>query len=155
VQAGQKQREEGKFSPLGMLRRTPGVLSAKETDEKEIKKGTIDLDAKNPGTWVVDHHLRSLIVAIGPFKSPSHEEFSRWQSAVSCMKTVFGKPPQGPRRNVDDREEPAYRISFAEMQRMHLRKLQIGLVNHAVTMYSKKDESTDWEKDLAAYSELQ
>lgn len=52
------------------------------------------------------------------------------------------------------REIPRYRVSFAEMQRMHLRKLQIKLVKHAVYMYKdgREAENSTWEKDLAEYS---
>jgi hypothetical protein len=47
-----------------------------------------------------------------------------------------------------------FRVSFAELQRMKLRRLQIRLVNHAVSM-SKSDQETErWEEDLAQYSEL-
>lgn len=45
-----------------------------------------------------------------------------------------------------------YRVSFVEMQRMHLRKLQIKLVKHAVDMYHTRNETETWETDLAAYS---
>lgn len=43
------------------------------------------------------------------------------------------------------------------MQRMHLRKLQIRLVKHAVYMYKdgREAENSTWEKDLAEYSRLQ
>lgn len=55
------------------------------------------------------------------------------------------------------REIPRYRVNFAEMQRMHLRKLQIRLVKHAVYMYKdgREAENSTWEKDLAEYSRLQ
>lgn len=55
-------------------------------------------------------------------------------------------------RKTDACQEDIFRVSFAEMQRMNLRKLQIKLVKHAVTMSHTGDESPDWEKDLAAYS---
>lgn len=43
------------------------------------------------------------------------------------------------------------------MQRMHLRKLQIKLVKHAVYMYKdgREAEKSTWEKELAEYSMLQ
>lgn len=47
-----------------------------------------------------------------------------------------------------------FRVSFAEMQRMRLRKLQIKLVEHAVVMKSSGMEPDDWEADLAEYSKL-
>lgn len=40
---------------------------------------------------------------------------------------------------------------------MHLRKLQIKLVKHAVYMYKdgREAENSKWERDLAEYSRLQ
>ncbi|KAK3294478.1 uncharacterized protein B0H64DRAFT_418360 [Chaetomium fimeti] len=46
----------------------------------------------------------------------------------------------------------SYRISFAELQRMHLRKLQCKLVKHVVDMRFRNKEPDDWEADLQAYT---
>jgi hypothetical protein len=45
-----------------------------------------------------------------------------------------------------------FRISFAELQRMHMRKLQCKLLQHVVEMYHKGDETTGWEAALKDYS---
>ncbi|KAG8166577.1 hypothetical protein KVR01_002266 [Diaporthe batatas] len=108
--------------------------------------GVIHLDPGEPGLWLVDHHLYGLIEEIVPSEIESFP-----QRIISCVKLLLGDPPQGQRLNKKKKPEETYRISFAEMQRMHLRKLQISLVDHAVTMYSKKEESNNWERDLAAY----
>lgn len=55
------------------------------------------------------------------------------------------------RKPVNFRKE-IHRVSFVEMQRMHLRKLQIKLIKHAVEMYHTRNETEAWETDLAAYS---
>jgi hypothetical protein len=41
-----------------------------------------------------------------------------------------------------------YRVNFAELQRMHMRKLQVKLIQHTVTMNSGKVESEGREDDL-------
>lgn len=68
----------------------------------------------------------------------------------------IGKTKEKPRSRgqVEPWSSQVFRVSFAEMQRMHLRKLQIKLINHAFLIHNEKDESIcDWEADLAAYSE--
>lgn len=55
----------------------------------------------------------------------------------------------------DEQEaNPEFQISFAEMQRMHLRKLQIKLMEHAIHVRTIGEEPQDWGKDLAEYGEL-
>ena len=43
-------------------------------------------------------------------------------------------------------------VSFAELQRMRLRKLQIKLVKQAVDMHHTGQETEDWEETLQQYS---
>jgi len=51
------------------------------------------------------------------------------------------------------RPEPrSYRISLAELQRIHLRKLQCKCVKHVVDMRFRNIEPPNWEADLEAYS---
>jgi hypothetical protein len=44
------------------------------------------------------------------------------------------------------------RVSLAELQRMHLRKLQVKLAKNAVDMRYDELEPPDWEKNLQDYS---
>jgi hypothetical protein len=44
------------------------------------------------------------------------------------------------------------KFSFAELQRMRLRKLQYKLINLTADMYFDKEEADDWEKLLQQYS---
>jgi hypothetical protein len=46
---------------------------------------------------------------------------------------------------------PRYRISFAELQRMRLRKLQCQLVKDVMEMYSSNEEVKGWEERLQEY----
>ncbi|KAH6627499.1 hypothetical protein F5144DRAFT_652073 [Chaetomium tenue] len=46
-----------------------------------------------------------------------------------------------------------FRVSFAEMQRLKLRKLQVKLVDHAIDMFVSKQESVGWEKNLEKYTQ--
>ena len=45
-------------------------------------------------------------------------------------------------------------VSFAELQRMRLRKLQITLVRHAIRMHYSNKESEGWEETLQQYSNV-
>jgi hypothetical protein len=121
----------------------------KRVKENLVDFGNVELHAEEPGPWVVDHHLSALVLEIVP---PPGERFQ--QRVISWLRAKMGKSHQANRIDEDGNAEQTFRVSFAEMQRMHLRKLQVGLVKHAVTMYTTKDETQDWEKDLAAYSQL-
>ena len=45
-----------------------------------------------------------------------------------------------------------FRVSFAEVQRMRIRKLQCQMVRHVVEMRVKGQESDGWEDTLEKYS---
>ena len=48
-------------------------------------------------------------------------------------------------------EERRFRVSFAELQRMQLRKLQITLVENMLNMRYSNRQSEGWEKTLREY----
>lgn len=48
--------------------------------------------------------------------------------------------------------ERSFRVHFAEMQRMHMRKVQVKLIKHGVEMRATNKESPGWEEDLKEYS---
>lgn len=52
--------------------------------------------------------------------------------------------PQSVKRGLD--------VSFAGLQRMRMRKLQIELVNRVMSMHFKNKEPDDWESLLKEYS---
>ena len=82
------------------------------------------------------------------------------------MRDTFGIRPAEKRESKGEKSEDQnggqsaaspdslYRVIFAEMQRMHLRKLQIKLVRHAVYVYKEGREPgiSSWEGSLAEYS---
>ncbi|EAQ87730.1 hypothetical protein CHGG_04349 [Chaetomium globosum CBS 148.51] len=112
-------------------------------------------DTKTFNTFVISHHKDNLIEKVeettpllgGPglisrFKrlkeTPSTTESDAW------TRQEAGGSSDGPHQS--------YRISFAELQRMHLRKLQCKLVKHVADMRFRNKEPDDWEADLQAYT---
>lgn len=88
----------------------------------------LDFDPRAPGKFAVDQHYDNLVTRV-KYTRPGGQDAEH--HAIT---------------------ETSYRISFAELQRMHLRKIQSKLINHAVHMRITKRESRDWESDLAQYS---
>jgi hypothetical protein len=62
------------------------------------------------------------------------------------------KPEPEPKPDSDQKRY--MQVSFAELQRMRLRKLQIKLVRHAVRMRYSNKESEGWEETLQQYSNV-
>ncbi|ROW13910.1 hypothetical protein VPNG_03591 [Cytospora leucostoma] len=95
------------------------------------------LDPLAPGVWTVDHHYENLIqeIATGHLSLPAGVQ----------------DPADVEKGDGLQKYQRVFRISFAEMQRMHLRKLQIKLIKHAVDMRVSKQESDRWEDELAQY----
>ncbi|ROW10731.1 hypothetical protein VPNG_05128 [Cytospora leucostoma] len=124
------------------------LYSGKRSRNKRARQGTVVLDPEHPGRWVVDHHRPNLIEEVGPLSTNPGKGLRRW--APSFMRASWDKSYEK-RDEGSQSPQRIFRVSFAEMQRMHLRKLQIELVRHAVTMYSTKRESRKWEEILAAY----
>lgn len=52
----------------------------------------------------------------------------------------------------EDTDERELAISFAGLQRMRMRKLQIELANRVMTMHFKNEEPKDWETLMKEYS---
>lgn len=138
---------DSKPSPIENVWRILCIPCFTGAEKKEDELGHVELDAWKPGPWVVDHHLRGLVLEI----MPSSAEGFR-QQLISRVRDMVGKSRQDQRLNDEKKPERTFRVSFAEMQRMHLRKLQVSLAKHAVTMYTTRDETQKWEEDLAAYS---
>ena len=96
---------------------------------------------KSPG-WLVNHHRANLVQLV------SNRRFLNFS-----IRELFGVDQK---RNLAGRT--GFRVDFAELQRMHMRKLQINLIRHAAIMADKGEESKDdskgtsWEKDLKDYS---
>ncbi|KAK2050385.1 hypothetical protein LZ31DRAFT_548230 [Colletotrichum somersetense] len=108
------------------------------------------LDRDNPGDWAIKHHLNSLITRLKP--EPS--------SGVSIPGKLGTKIREMQHRKPDSARQPTptssgdnmrFRTSFAEVQRMRIRKLQCQLVRH-VKMRLDGNESPGWEQTLEQYS---
>ncbi|KAK1756973.1 hypothetical protein QBC47DRAFT_400600 [Echria macrotheca] len=83
--------------------------------------------------WLVNHHRANLVQAVSCQRSSGHERL--------------------PIRDLHDGLR-GFRVEFAELQRMKMRKLQIKLIQHAVYMAKNGEEPAepkDWEKDLEEY----
>ncbi|CAM1505788.1 Fc.00g114250.m01.CDS01 [Cosmosporella sp. VM-42] len=110
-------------------------------------------DMDNLLTWAIDHHrgrgiLRSikqkqpnaLIQYLSPHNKRRKNSVSRADSE-SQVRGEWKRPHEG----------KSFRVSFAEMQRMRLRKLQCKLVEHAVQIDQHGKEPDHWESDLQDY----
>ncbi|KAK4211281.1 hypothetical protein QBC37DRAFT_290673, partial [Rhypophila decipiens] len=124
-------------------------------------KDRIHLDREAPGDFVIRHHRDSLVVRLEDY------EPGKLQSTVAGMKTKLSnlRPGKSPSDDDKDDEEAQrkknaaaasgdgkrFRISFAEVQRMKIRKLQCQLVRHVVKMRLDGHESPGWEDTLEKY----
>ncbi|KAK3296387.1 uncharacterized protein B0H64DRAFT_169180 [Chaetomium fimeti] len=93
-------------------------------------------DAENQGKWAVEHHHKGLI----------HEVVGARKKSKQWLNGLLGITEPAPRERI-------FRVSFAEMQRLKLRKLQVKLVDHAIDMTTLNQESAGWERDLAQYTQ--
>ncbi|KAF2236942.1 hypothetical protein EV356DRAFT_530455 [Viridothelium virens] len=96
--------------------------SAENVHDDLFRLSPEDIIPEDPNEWLVRHHLKGLLRVYDVSRHPDAKE-SKGHIAVS----------------------------FAEMQRMRLRKLQIKLVYQAVEMYCTSKESEGWEQTLQQY----
>ncbi|CAN8104429.1 unnamed protein product [Discula destructiva] len=150
VNSGFVEERANASPPAQVLTALLNLLPFNRSDASEKKdKGDVELDTDDPGPWVVDHHLRNLIEEVVPPEEIPTRDLRR--RILNRVRRIKGKSYQNKRLDKNKAPVRTFRVSFAELQRMHLRKLQIRLVKHAVNMYGTKSESDGWEKDLAAY----
>lgn len=117
-------------------------------------KRNVHLNPNNPGDWVIRHHRSSLVVQL------DDHEVGKIRSTLGGMREKL----QGFRLGDEEAHKetkPAvsgdgkrFRVSFAEVQRMRIRKLQCQLVRHVVKMRLDGHESPGWEETLEQYSML-
>ncbi|KID81584.1 hypothetical protein MGU_11075 [Metarhizium guizhouense ARSEF 977] len=98
--------------------------------------------------WLVNHHRANLVWPIS-----NRDSLNFW------IRHLLRR---GQDENLSGRK--GFRVDFTELQRMHMRKLQIKLIRHAVSMVQEGKEPTNpkgdegnntecsWEQDLQAYS---
>ncbi|RYP51521.1 hypothetical protein DL768_003163 [Monosporascus sp. mg162] len=105
----------------------------------------------DPGPWVISHHALGLITSIEKRRSPYSDFLDWWNRG----RRVEGSEIEDSEKREKQWERPDenndFRISFAELQRMRLRKLQCKLVKHVAHMKKTGRESESWEEDLETY----
>ncbi|KAH6839470.1 hypothetical protein B0I37DRAFT_386542 [Chaetomium sp. MPI-CAGE-AT-0009] len=140
------------YAPDARRYRSPGVTNpavtplaiqshgpAPSKESPAVKGPSVTLhsrDADNQGNWVVEHHRRGLIYEVVGARRKS----KRW------LNRVLGITEPAPRERI-------FHVSFAEMQRLKLRKLQVKLVDHAMDMLTSNREPDGWERHLAQYTQ--
>ncbi|KFY98416.1 hypothetical protein V498_01483 [Pseudogymnoascus sp. VKM F-4517 (FW-2822)] len=117
-------------------------------------KSKIHLDRDNPGDWVIRHHRSSLVVHL------KDHEVGKIRSTLSGMRKKLqgfklgDEEAQKQTKSAASGDGKRFRVSFAEVQRMRIRKLQCQLVRHVVKMRLNGHESPGWEETLEQYSTL-
>lgn len=147
----------------------PGAVAEGVRDERE-EDDRLQID--KPGNWVLKHHRNNLVVELTPPKISFIEStLSPVLKKIREIKEGRKRPDVAPRTSSGDamttttttatNTTPTYapsgdgrrfRISFAEVQRMRIRKLQCELVRHVVNMRREGHESAGWEEALKEYS---
>ncbi|KAH6856257.1 hypothetical protein B0I37DRAFT_389588 [Chaetomium sp. MPI-CAGE-AT-0009] len=110
---------------------------------------------KSFNTFAASHHKDNLIEKVEETtpllgRPGLRNRFkSKGTTSTSAEGDNWTRPAPG---SPNSEPHKSYRISFAELQRMHLRKLQCKLVKHVVDMRFRNKEPGDWEADLQAYT---
>ncbi|EFY91180.1 hypothetical protein MAC_02851 [Metarhizium acridum CQMa 102] len=87
--------------------------------------------------WLINHHRANLVWPIS-----NRDSLNFW------IRYVLHRDQD---KNLRGRK--GFRVDFTELQRMHMRKLQIKLIRHVAFMVDKGQEpESSWEQDLQAYS---
>jgi hypothetical protein len=97
------------------------------------------LDPDEPWPWLINHHRKSICGVIYKPGKP-------W----AALRSLSSEKGRGP--NERDNASRSFRVSIAELQRMHLVKLQCKVTKHALHMYQKDQEPEDWADDVHSYS---
>ncbi len=107
----------------------------------------VRLDSSNSATWAINHHLPNLVKEL---HLPKRRLLQR---GLDWIRATFGFGDD-PRKMVDTsalRDGKCFRVSFAELQRMKMRKLQCVLVGDVVYMRNHGSEPPNWERSLDDY----
>jgi hypothetical protein len=119
------------------------ISQIREARKDRSGRSSNRLNPENPGLWALHLHKPNLLMEIKKPKS----------NFVSKMCSKYLKSPCGTVSEEchDDPTDRRFRVSFAELQRMQLRKLQCILVRDVIKMYDSGKESGEWEKTLHQY----
>lgn len=103
-----------------------------------------------PGEFAIRHHRSGLVVQLDEYNVGRAE--SLFDTLAS--KLAGRKDNKHPTANATSGDGKRFRISFAEVQRMRIRKLQCQLVRHIVNIRLSGRESSGWEETLKEYSTI-
>lgn len=124
--------------------------SIKSSSSKSQASSAESIDPKEPGPWVLHHHKGNFITEI---RKPEHKTaFKRLDDWTMSMKAGELKDDKEKRKSIKW-EDRRFRVNFAELLRMQLRKLQITLVENVVEMRYSNRESDKWEEHMRKYGE--
>ncbi|KAK7423834.1 hypothetical protein QQZ08_008878 [Neonectria magnoliae] len=140
IDSVKSRRSSGEAPPSPSLEE-PGDITPPAGHGQDAESTGKDLDRSRPGEWVIYHHRSSLITEI------QNPEDGYLQAALKALG-INGERPVSTSSNGDGRR---FRISFAEVQRMRIRKLQCQLVRHVAKMRLDGHESPGWERTLEQY----
>ncbi|KAF4818307.1 hypothetical protein CGCSCA5_v005392 [Colletotrichum siamense] len=140
--AGRRRSRESGHGPPG-----PIVTESYQMPLPRNVRHTLHLDRDDPGDWAVNHHLPNLIARL------DEPELSSVGSKLNDLSTKLREIQYGRKSDPTPSSEDGmrFRISFAEVQRMRIRKLQCQLVRHVVKMRLNGSESPGWEQTLEQY----
>ena len=142
------ERNEAHASPAKAAEKLTGEITNPPV-LNEVECGSLDFD--KPGLWVINHHQKGLITKIYEPKpglfSGLLENFSHGGTKKPASRDEGSELWRGPT------EKLSYRISFAELQRVKLRKLQCKLVKHVVDMRYCAIDPPGWEDDLRQFGQ--
>ncbi|KAF4921772.1 hypothetical protein CGCVW01_v005749 [Colletotrichum viniferum] len=141
--------KSSQHSQISVDSRDPGLDSLNNSRRPPSQHDNqVRLDRDKPGEWAINHHLRGLIEEL------EHETSSIWSKlnklGTKIQEIQHGKKEQ-PALQSTSEDGRRFRISFAEVQRMRIRKLQCELVRHVAKMRLQRKESPGWEQSLEQY----
>jgi hypothetical protein len=114
-----------------------------------VSVGTPTVEDMND--FVVDHHREGLVMPITKKEPCTLSRLAgKWRRKMK--QKALDEPDTGDVWQRPDKDN-SFRVSFAELQRMRLRKIQCRLVRHVADMRKTGKESENWETDLEAYSQ--
>jgi hypothetical protein len=139
----------------------PGTTEPSLTPSRA--SSALSIDPENPGPWVLHHHKGNFITELEKppktFSDKAEYYFKEWTEELSrSTKRLLNincekKKDHGKIENRGKWEDRRFRLSFAELQRMKLRKLQIALVGNVVNMLHSNRDNAEWENNLREYGD--
>ena len=153
IHSGRNRSQSIKRPPSGESARRTGSITSEspiqnENESKETRPSP-NFDWSSPniaGQWSLRHHQHNLVQ-----KSPSKIASKVYSQNSRTDSTSSGNRPET-ELTAESGKKGILVVSFAELQRMRLRKLQIKLVKQAVDMHHTGQETEDWEETLQQYS---